>query len=345
LVVGGITVLLLSALAFRRHARGAPAILAGWGAMLALMLPLVLLVPGQQPLADRYSYLAGMPLAVLAGAGVATLLSRVRVKQRVSVALFLALPLAVLAVLAFRQTALWTSPESLWRHAATTSPGVPLAHYQLGLALTGAGKGAEALAAFQQATTLAPTYVDAHVGAAQQFYEQGNLERAHSHATSALRLDTTSAPAWNIRGMALYRGGRKEEARKSFWAAQLVRPADPLAYVNMALIDLTDRNAAGAAELLKGALERGADSIVVIPYLATAMVLDRDEPAARILLSRLAVRSPEGPSADTRLADIHLRLRDTTAALRVLGGAVARGDTGATALLRRIRPASPSSGR
>jgi Tfp pilus assembly protein PilF len=145
--------------------------------------------------------------------------------------------------------------------------------------------------------------------------------------------------------MALYRGGRRDEARQSFRAAQIVRPEDPVAYLNTALIELTDRNGAAATRLLEGALARNADSTVVIPYLATAWVLERNESGARALLQRLSGRTPGGPTADSRLADIHLRLRDTIAALRVLNDAAARGDTTASTILRQLQPATSSSER
>ena len=54
-----------------------PAGLATWSACLILLLPMTGLVQtGYQEFADRYTYLAGLPLAFLVGAGVDRLLAR-----------------------------------------------------------------------------------------------------------------------------------------------------------------------------------------------------------------------------------------------------------------------------
>ena len=58
---------------------------------------------------------------------------------------------------------------------------MPKAHNALGMALTGDGKMAEAVAHFREAVRLRPDYAEAHNSLGNAFFQQQNWKEAQSH--------------------------------------------------------------------------------------------------------------------------------------------------------------------
>jgi len=102
--------------------RRAPAALAAWAAFAVIVSPVLgVLQSGPQLVADRYSYLSCLPLAVLA-AGALARVALERPRWRAGLAGACALVLAALGALGWRQAAVWTSSESLWERALEVDP-------------------------------------------------------------------------------------------------------------------------------------------------------------------------------------------------------------------------------
>jgi tetratricopeptide (TPR) repeat protein len=109
-----------------------PAALAAWIAFAAIVSPVLgVLQSGLQLVADRYAYLSTIPLALLAGAGMAWVLARAP-HARVPT---LALGFAWVAALAFAsraQSLHWIDSERLWTRAVAVQPASAMAHLGLG---------------------------------------------------------------------------------------------------------------------------------------------------------------------------------------------------------------------
>src|SRR5213594_1056345 len=143
-------------LALRRRA---PGLLAVWFAYVVVLLPVLgIFQSGPQVAADRYTYLAGLGWALLAGAA---LLSASRRLSFLSTGLAFLLLLG-LGPLTWNQVHVWHDSEKLWSHAVAIDPGAPVGQYSLGMALAQQGKLTEAMAHYQTALRLNPDYVDAH---------------------------------------------------------------------------------------------------------------------------------------------------------------------------------------
>ena len=131
--------------------RRAPGLAAAGLAFAVIHAPLSGLVHvGEHRYADRYGFLASIPLGALAAVVLArslhTRLSRV-------------LALAVLAALGWSshaQTRHWRDSVSLWSRVVAVTPASPIGHRQLGSALLEAGRTDEALASFERALELSP---------------------------------------------------------------------------------------------------------------------------------------------------------------------------------------------
>lgn len=173
-----------------------------WSWTLLTALPALGLVPLPNPVADRYAYLPLMGLAIAAG----PLLWRFRVPGVL---------LLVSFVLSSRANAsAWKGDAVLWKRVVRASPGSARAWDNAGVMARTAGRARKYL---ERARTLAPDcpWPEAHLGALA--FRQGRYREAASRYAMACRL-SPSPVRWLMfaRGEALWRSGRREEAR-SVW--------------------------------------------------------------------------------------------------------------------------------
>src|SRR5439155_1661123 len=140
-------VVALTALAVACHRR-VPGLSAAGLAYVAILLPVLgIFHNGPQIAADRYTYLAGLGWAVLAGA---SLLSGWRRRPFLSTGLA-ACVLVGLGVLTWNQVQVWRDSERLWTQALTVDPKSSIAHYNWGVVLAQQGKLADAGSHYQRA--------------------------------------------------------------------------------------------------------------------------------------------------------------------------------------------------
>jgi len=152
-----------------------PAFWWSWLAYLALLAPVSGLFPnGQFMVADRYSYLAAMPLTLLAGAG----LCRVSKRYRPGASLIMAMSIGAIFWVSRSQLGFWENNLTLWSRATRVTPSGDLAWYNLATSYMKEGKTEPAKAAFREALIRAPDSPDAH-------YNLGLLEEAQGHWRSA----------------------------------------------------------------------------------------------------------------------------------------------------------------
>lgn len=259
LVVAGLIV--TGWLVLRR--RGRPLVVAA-GAYVLLLLPVLgLFQSGIQEAADRYTYLPGVVIAVLAGAGVLRVL-RWRGLGPCGAGLVLGVGSAavlVLAGLTWLQCAVWADSASLFTHACRVSPasstaqngygwvlleqGRPVdaerhlrraleiqplneyAHRNLWRALEERGKTGELIAACRDALRHRPRFVDAHVKLAELFERQRDLEGAINRLAAAVAVQPDDSELRRRLSRALWLDGRTVEAAAQLGAAMRSDPHNP----------------------------------------------------------------------------------------------------------------------
>jgi protein O-mannosyl-transferase len=104
---------------------------------------------GPQAVGDRYSYLACLGWALLAGAAVAWPWAGSRVVRVVA-----AVMVAVLVVLTVQQVRVWHDSISLWSHAVALEPANRLARISLGGAYVEQGRMPEAIVQYREVLKL-----------------------------------------------------------------------------------------------------------------------------------------------------------------------------------------------
>ncbi|HEY5036130.1 MAG TPA: tetratricopeptide repeat protein [Chthoniobacterales bacterium] len=144
--------------------RRRPYLLTGWLWYLGTAVPVIgLVLVGDQAMADRYTYVPMIGVAIALAWGMADL-TRAWRKQRAVLSVVALLLLAGCALLSIRQIAYWKNSETLFRHdLASTGPN-PTAHLNLATALAAEGRDDEAIPEFQTVLQLSRNESRAHFG-------------------------------------------------------------------------------------------------------------------------------------------------------------------------------------
>ena len=122
-----------------------PVLLAAWCSYLALLLPVSGLVQvGGQAVANRYAYLAMVPVLLALGSAVLWTWRRGPTALKVLLCAAVAVWLAFLGLRTRQQISVWRDDLSLWSAALSHFPDDPRANYNLALALLKAGRLVEA---------------------------------------------------------------------------------------------------------------------------------------------------------------------------------------------------------
>src|SRR5947208_13732032 len=203
---GLILVITAIALAIRRRV---PGLAAAWLAHVVVLLPVLgVFQNGPQIVADRYTYLASLGWAILAGAGLRSCLRASTWSKAWPPATFLPAAIAIgvvlaLGVLTRNQVQVWHDSEKLWTYTLAIDPSSPVAQNNVALELARQGKVAEAIEHFEQALRIKPDYALAQSNLGSSLYRHGRLVEAIEHFEQALRIDPDLAEAHNNWGAAI----------------------------------------------------------------------------------------------------------------------------------------------
>ncbi len=174
-----------------------PAGLTTWLIYVTLLLPVIGIIHnGIQIAADRYTYLACLGWALLAGAGVTRCWRAARTgaitprlwRLVVAVSATVIVALGGLSTLEIRA---WRDSETLWRHALALDPRNARAHHNLASALWAVGSTQEAHAEIELALSLLPDQFPKakaafHARLGLWLQSEGDIEGAERHYREAL---------------------------------------------------------------------------------------------------------------------------------------------------------------
>ena len=225
--VSGMVVLLATAVAVAMRRRW-PAFAAAWCVYVLSLLPVVgVLQNGPQIAADRYTYIACIGWAMLAGGGLAKLSAAWLARPRPSTAAALgaATLIAILLVaLTSLQALVWRDSIGLWSHIIATDPHNSRARIGLAVTLTRAGHAGEARRHLEAAVQLNPALPEGYAGLAVTLAVLGDADAAVPHARQAVRQNPRDAALHGVLGDVLRRAGHLDEASTAFREAARLAP-------------------------------------------------------------------------------------------------------------------------
>ena len=235
-IVGGCLLLLMGvSIVVARWRRSRPYLLLGWLWYLGMLVPVIGLVQvGTQTRADRYMYLP------LVGPSLALVWTTLEFAGSSFVRRWLCgtawlLVLVFLASLSWQQVSTWRNSEALWTHALACTTRNDMAHYNLGVALTGRGQVDKAIAQYQKALEIKPNYANAHNNLGVALTDRKQVDSAIAHYQRSLEIRPDYAEAHNNLGLALAGRRQVDEAIAHYQKALEIRPDYAVAHNNLAV--------------------------------------------------------------------------------------------------------------
>jgi tetratricopeptide (TPR) repeat protein len=136
---------------------------------------------------DHWAYFSSLGFIALMVALVARLASALGAPGALPGFAVVVLP--ALALLTWRQSAMYLDSKTLFQTTIDRNPEANLAHDNLGLILFQEGKADEAIAHFRRAVEIRPTSANAHNNLANALRQTGDFRGAREHYQTSLQLD------------------------------------------------------------------------------------------------------------------------------------------------------------
>jgi len=307
--------------------RRVPAVWWAWCAYLVALAPVAgVLQVGSQIAADRYTYIASLPLALLTAGGALWLVTRIPAARWPVVGVGLAAALA-LGIAARSQSHVWRDSEALWTHALSVDPQNPTANENPGDFLGKRGQAADdpqtALLFYQRASihlekaaALRP-HPRRHYNAAMALWllaelepakREEHLEAAERHLRAGEQLAERARIAVKPAQMLLHahvqraRGELPDAIHRTDRAVRAV-PSDVGARVFLGELLMEVRDPL-AVDVLRGAEAMAPADGLVKWRLAQALAMTNDLAGARIKAEEAQVRLANSPAAAALLPEI-----------------------------------------
>lgn len=204
-----------------RFRRRVPGLLVAWIVYVVVLSPVLgIAQSGPQVAADRYTYLAVMPLFVLIGGGIARAWGRggsPTSARRRTIATAVALALCMALILRTRdQVRLWADSETLWRYVLAHAPDTALAHSNYAVLLNNLGESERALRHAQRSIEIYPANPSAHSALARALFDLGRNEEAEREYRISLEIDPGKVNRMIALAMVLTKLARYDEAERLY---------------------------------------------------------------------------------------------------------------------------------
>ena len=215
-----------------RLRRSRPYLIVGWLWYLVTLAPVIGIIQvGTQAYADRYTYIPLIGLFIMIAWGVPDLIRSRRLDSENTEAAFRpylsALALVVvmgLAVLTRIQVRCWLTPEALFRHTIAVTKNNVGAHINLGFAYQDLNRFEDALAEYQTASEIDPSFAPAHYNAGNALYVMGRNDEAIVEFKEAIRLYPDYTAAHCTLGTIYQKQGKIQEACDEYAKSLAISP-------------------------------------------------------------------------------------------------------------------------
>jgi hypothetical protein len=209
-LISGI-VLILITLAVLYYSKKQPFLFVGWFWYLGTLVPVIGIVQvGTQAMADRYTYLPSIGIAIMLAWGIPLLFPGEYIRKKILFPSGIAV-MAVLAVLTWQQCAYWNNSATLFSHAIRVTKSNYPAHNNLGLTLTEEGKYKEAVNHYNKAIQMKPDFIIAYNNRGLAYFNLGQYQNAINDFSESIRLKPDSANGYYLRGAVYFFEGINEQ--------------------------------------------------------------------------------------------------------------------------------------
>lgn len=233
------------------YIRKIPFLFMGWFWYLGTLIPVIGLVQvGKQAMADRYTYLPSIGIAIMLAWGIPILIKNEKVRKKFLIPSAIVF-LFIMSVLTWQQCGFWNNSIVLFRHALEVRKDNDVAHNNLGLALLAEGKTEEAIYHYSRAINISPDCVEAYNNRAVAYGKQGWYQRTIEDYDKAINLNKDPTLFFN-RGLAFNNFGHYQRAIQDYNEAIRLKPDFADAFNNRGSTYLfQDNRALGCPDVVK----------------------------------------------------------------------------------------------
>ncbi len=230
-IISGITILTIS-LAVLYFIKKMPFLFVGWFWYLGTLIPVIGVIQvGGQAVADRYTYLPFIGIAVILAWGIPLVFQRLNISKGVLVSLAIA-TLSMLAFLTWIQCIYWKDSITLFSHTLRVTKDNYLAHNNLGAVLSERGKIKEAVHHYNTSIRINPNYNFSYINRGNLYNDLGQHYRAILDYNQAIRLKPDYVIAYYNRGIAYFNRGQYQQAIDDYNEVLRLQPDNAAAYNN-----------------------------------------------------------------------------------------------------------------
>jgi len=213
-----------------------PFLFFGWFWYLGTLIPVIGLVQvGAQAIADRYTYLPSVGIAVILTWGTPLFFQKFKIRKKILIPLALAF-ICTLVVSTWMQCGFWKNSIILWNHSLQVTKDNHLARNNRGNAHIALGDFNKATIDFNEAIRLRPDFVEAFYSRGVVYIKQGHIHMAIQDFNEAIRLKPDYAKAYNNRGVAYLKLRNHQKAILDLDEALRLKPDYAEAYYNRGVV-------------------------------------------------------------------------------------------------------------
>lgn len=235
----------------------APFLFIGWFWYLGTLSPVIGLVQvGNQAMADRYTYLPSVGIAIMLAWGLPLLFRSEDRRRRILFPAGSAV-IATLVFLSWMQCGYWKNSFTLFSHALDVTKDNYLAHNGLASALSQAGKNKEAIYHYNQSIKTEPNYIPTYIHKGVAYIKVGQYQMAIECFNEAIRRNPYNAEAYNKRGFAYLKLRQFHRAIEDYNQAIIQKQDYADAYRNRAVLYFMQGNKDQGCRDAKKACELG----------------------------------------------------------------------------------------
>ncbi len=246
---------------YRRY----PYLIIGWLWFIVTLVPVIGLIQiGDQSMADRYSYIPLIGLAIIFSWGLHHLLENSIIKIFPILIFILIIPLIILTDI---QLSYWQNGITLFGHAVELDNNNLRAHNNLGFALAIAGREQEAIPHFYMALDNKKILNDVHFNLGNAFQSLKQFDKAILHYKAALAIDHDYLKASLNLGSVYYYLNKYDEALNCFSNVLQINSNHAGAHNNIGVIMAQKNRINEATFHFKEAIKNDPDNIMAIKNL------------------------------------------------------------------------------
>jgi protein O-mannosyl-transferase len=229
----GAAFIIIATIVIIRWAVRMPYLAVGWLWYLGTLVPVIGIIQvGMQSMADRYTYIPSIGLFVAVAWTIPYIVRNWPYRQYL-LAAGAGIILSASMYLTWMQVKYWQNSITLFEHALKVTKNNYLAHNNLGIAFSNAGKKEEAIEHYREAIRIKPAYENAHFNLGNLFSAQSRTDEAIICYQEALKLRPNYAKAHNNLAALLISKKMFKEAIDHYQEALKADPTNSLTHYNL----------------------------------------------------------------------------------------------------------------